>query len=65
MNDCPYCSGMLYRHDTTYTSAGIECQRFKCKECRKTITVRNGQIVNGRGPRVMDWRTKTSQEKAT
>lgn len=34
--------------------------RFQCKDCRKTITVRDGRIVTGSGPRVRDWRTEVA-----
>lgn len=50
----PCCGAMLYRHSETYNGS----ERYQCKKCRKTITVRAGVIVNGRGPRVNDWRTQ-------
>jgi len=53
MKTCPHCNGILYRHGEAYGDNG---QRYRCKSCRKCITVRNGQIVAGRREMVRDWR---------
>lgn len=54
MKTCERCGGMLYRKG----AAAKGGERFQCRDCRKTITVRDGRIVTGNGPRVRDWRTE-------
>lgn len=51
------CGGMWHRNGERNGA-----QSYRCAECGKTITVRNGQIVTKRGPRVRDWRTEQPQE---
>lgn len=51
------CGGAYHRHQTSINKRGEETQRFRCRECGKTISVRDGKVVVGRGPRVRDWRT--------
>lgn len=53
MKTCQHCNGTLYRHGT-YKQG--QSQRYRCKSCGKTITVRNGEIVTHGGARVKDWR---------
>ncbi len=54
MKTCARCGGMFYRKG----AAAKGGERFQCRDCRKTITVRDGRIVTGNGPRVRDWRTE-------
>lgn len=62
------CGGMWYRHGEILNKRGEPAQRYQCKECRKSITVRNGEISHPGSPgspRVRDWRTETTQEART
>ena len=52
MKTCPHCNGTLYRHGEAYGTG----QRYRCAKCRKTITVRDGQIVVPTKPMIRDWR---------
>ena len=45
------CGGKYYRHGEGYAGS----QRYICKECRKSITVRNGKVSEGR-KMIRDWR---------
>lgn len=59
MKTCPNCGGSYHRHSTVTNKAGNVADRFRCRDCGKTITVRNGQVSTGNtGPRVKDWRTE-------
>lgn len=57
MKTCKHCGGMLYRNGAAEKGG----ERFQCKDCRKSITVRGGVVVNGTGPRVRDWRTNEAR----
>lgn len=50
------CGGMFYRHGIVRPKLQQPAVRYRCKACGKCITVRDGQIVKGTGPRVQDWR---------
>lgn len=52
------CGGMLYRHEVK-----DEAIRYRCKECGKSLTVRNGEVSKLKGrPMKSDWRTKPTME---
>jgi len=52
MKTCNHCGGFLYRHAVLHN--GI---RYRCKECGKCITVRDGEVSTLRGrPVKVDWR---------
>ncbi len=57
MKPCPYCGGTLLRHGTSENrtiSVGI---RYRCRNCRKSLTVRDGEISTLKGrPFKIDWR---------
>lgn len=54
------CGGMLYRHEDRGDAV-----RYRCKECRKSITVRNGEVSTLRGrPMKNDWRNEQTMEAA-
>lgn len=50
------CGGMLYRHGTNRSKHIEDGQRYRCKECGKCITVRNGKVVTHNGRIKLDWR---------
>ncbi len=53
MKTCP-CGGAWHRHGLPQDGDGM---RYRCKVCRKCITVRDGQIVNPAAKRIRkDWR---------
>lgn len=56
------CGGMLYRHGVLRCKTRTDAERYKCRDCGKSITVREGEISNGRGPRARDWRTESIKE---
>lgn len=52
------CGGMFYRHEDRGDAI-----RYRCKECRKSITVRNGEVSKLKGrPMKYDWRNDPSTE---
>lgn len=64
MKTCPKCGGSFHRHSTVTNKSGNVADRFRCRDCGKTITVRNGQVSTGNtGPRVKDWRTSSDGEE--
>ena len=65
MNTCPHCNGQLYRHGKS--ESATEGQRYRCKFCRKSITVRNGKIVNPHEKPsliVKDWRHQPNEQQS-
>ena len=51
------CGGRYSRHQVNYNKKGVETIRFRCVDCKKSISVRDGEIVNGKGPKKKDWRS--------
>ena len=45
MIPCPSCGGILYRHGVSRNGA----QRYRCRDCHKCCTMRNGAISQLRG----------------
>lgn len=57
VNRCT-CGGILHRHGASSAKSLNGAQRYICATCRKTFTVRDGQISTLRGrPALADWRT--------
>lgn len=55
MKTCPHCGGQLYRHGKA--ESDTDGQRYRCKSCRKCITVREDKIViPGETKIKKDWR---------
>lgn len=53
------CGGKLYRHGKNESGRQYGSERYRCASCGKTITVRDGQIVDPhiRPSRIVnDWR---------
>lgn len=51
------CGGQLYRHGKCANKPAETALRYRCLDCRKCITVRDGQVSTLRGrPAKLDWR---------
>jgi chitodextrinase len=59
MKTRPHCNGTLYRHAKVRTVNVGKGARYRCSNpnCRKTFTVRHGEVstLSGRPPK-KDWR---------
>ena len=52
------CGGMWYAHGKAVSKRGVVTERYMCKLCKKSISVRDGKIVDSRlGVRKKDWRS--------
>lgn len=59
MKTCKECGGRFLRHGYRESGKGL-VERYKCEDCGRTLSIRNGEVVNGtgkRGPQFPDWRT--------
>ena len=51
------CGGVLYRHGQCANKPTETAHRYRCRDCRKCVTVRNGEVSTLRGrPSREDWR---------
>jgi len=56
MNACPKCGGFLYRRGNVFYKSGEIGLRYTCRECKKSITVKNGVLQSLGRPPIKDWR---------
>ncbi len=51
------CGGKWYRHGKNESGRQFGIQRYRCSQCKTTITVRDGKIVNpNTRASLQDWR---------
>ena len=49
MTQCPNCGGGLYRHGQVSTKQRLYGVRYRCRDCGKCCTMRDGAISQLRG----------------
>ena len=52
------CGGKWYRHGVSPSKRNGESVRYICKECKKTIRVRDGKVVEKPDNSIPDWRVQ-------